>query len=767
MTADEIKSALSARAKDVCAHLFPAGRVRGDEFEVGDLRGTPGRSLKVNVNGKAGVWRDFAADEGGDNLLELWCRARGIEITAAMKEAAEWLGSPPRRQTAEIPPGHPGWWRTPPTDTWTYRTTAGAPWIVVYRYDKPGGSKAYFSFDVQAQRWLKNGEHQLPTLPLYHLDALAAAGSAQVILVEGEKCADALARLGFMTTTTIRGAKAVGKADFSPLLGRRIYIWPDADQPGREYAEAAATMLHKVGAVEVLMVRPPEGVAKGWDVADAIAEGWTLEEIRAQLDAAESVEAPGNGSGTEDGTAGQPNGHAAIDATNGREKLTDLGNAYRFARRHGDGLRYSPPRSMWLVYTGQRWEWDELGEARRLAKETARSIWTEVLEAADSSEKSAIAKWAKQSESAARIEAMIRLAQTPFPDGLSLGVRLAELDGDPWLLNVRNGAVDLRTGKLLNHERQRLLTKMAPVVYDPTADCARWREFLDLIFAGNTELVSFLRRALGYSLTGDVSEQCLFFAHGSGANGKSTLLETIRRLLGDYARTADPELLLIRRSEAHPTYLADLAGARFVTSIEVEEGRHLAEALLKWLTGGDKLKGRFVFRDFFEFPPTHKIWLAANHKPIVRGTDHAVWRRIHLIPFAVCMSDVTTPDPHFVAKLRTELPGILCWAVQGCVEWQSEGLRPPAEVVGATEAYRAEMDWLAAFLKDQCVTDAKASVTARDLYKAYAEWAEANGERPVSQKVLGARLGERPRQPFSRGRTSNGATIWHGLRLRV
>jgi hypothetical protein len=302
VTAAEIAARLASRAVDVCSHLFPAGRVAGDEFEIGDTGGNPGRSLKININGRAGIWKDFATDEKGD-LLDLWKAAKRLDTAAAMNEAATWLGSPPRpragmsgtNQTgdpipSDAPTGHPKWGK--PSARWCYRDEASAPWLVVYRYDyqrdgKP--CKAFFQFDHRAKKWIEKNGHKLPDRrPLYGLDRL---GTSDVVLCEGEKCADAIAGLGFATTSTLGGGGQVKHADFSPLKDRRVLIWPDNDEPGRIFAEKAAGMLREHGAT-VLLVPVPEGKPNAWDVADAVAEGWTSEELRAQLEMAEPFEEP-------------------------------------------------------------------------------------------------------------------------------------------------------------------------------------------------------------------------------------------------------------------------------------------------------------------------------------------------------------------------------------------------------------------------------------------------------------------------------------------
>ena len=336
-----------------------------------------------------------------------------------------------------------------------------------------------------------------------------------------------------------------------------------------------------------------------------------------------------------------------------------------------------------------------------------------------------------------------------------------QLDANPMVLNVLNGTLDLQTGKLEPHRRENLITKIAPVEYKPEASCPAWKAFLDQIMEGNHALIYFLQRAVGYALTGNISEQALFFLYGTGANGKTTFLIVVLALMGDYGCQAAPDVLLAKRGETHPTEVADLAGRRFVSTVEVAEGRKLAEVMVKQMTGGDRLKARRMRQDFFEFEPTFKIFLAANHKPTIRGTDWAIWRRIRLIPFTVTIPE-DEQDKALAKKLKAELPGILNWALKGCLEWKRNGLKVPDEVRNATAEYRAEMDMLAAFIEARCVIGGDFSVTAKDLYAAYVEWCDENGEHSETRVRLGIRLRERGFEPC---RNTRGNRTWRGIGL--
>ncbi len=420
------------------------------------------------------------------------------------------------------------------------------------------------------------------------------------------------------------------------------------------------------------------------------------------------------------------------------ENLTDVGNARRLVAMHGQDVRYCPPLGKWLVWDGKRWAVDETGGIVRRAKVTVTAMYKEAARIMDSNDRKELAKHAARSESEARINAMISLAMSEP----NIPVTPDQLDRNPWILAVQNGTVDLRTGQLLSPRREDLITKLAPVEYDAEARCPTWERFLKEIMEGDQELVRFLQKAIGYSLTGSTSEQCLFILYGTGANGKSTLLSTLRSLLGDYARQTPTDTLLVKRGNTIPNDIARLRGARLVSAVEAEDGRRLAEALVKQLTGGDTITARFLHREFFEFETTFKIFLAVNHKPIIQGTDYAIWRRIRLIPFNVAIPE-QEQDKGLPEKLRKELPGILRWAVEGCIGWQKEGLDVPAAVKRATATYREEMDVIASFIKEWCVVNEEERETAANLYEAYVKWCEEAGEQPLSKSQFGVRLTEK------------------------
>jgi putative DNA primase/helicase len=434
---------------------------------------------------------------------------------------------------------------------------------------------------------------------------------------------------------------------------------------------------------------------------------------------------------------------------------TDYGNAERLVAQHGQDLKYCHPWRHWFCWDGQRWRPDDTGGPARAAKLTVRSIYDEAASGRDEDERKAIAGWACKSEAAGRITAMLSLASSEA----DVVVLPEELDIDPWALNVENGTVDLHTGDLQPHDREDLITKIAGCRYDPKAEAPTWTKFLERVMDGNQELIAFLQRAVGYSLTGTTGEECLFIPYGTGANGKSKFLGAIHALLGGYAQQLPRETLTTRQRNGNiPNDLAALQGIRFTTAIETRQGQRLDEELVKQLTGGDKIRARFLHAEFFEFRPAAKIWLATNHKPKITGTDDGIWRRIRLVPFEVTIPE-DERDHDLAAKLEAELPGILAWAVEGCLAWQQHGLKPPTAVASATDTYRQEEDLFGDFVEQCCVTGDGCYGYAKDLHAAFVEF---TGDR-ISQKAFSGILRERGYDTTRVGH--GGSRAWLGIAL--
>ena len=417
--------------------------------------------------------------------------------------------------------------------------------------------------------------------------------------------------------------------------------------------------------------------------------------------------------------------------------MTDTGNAEGFALLFGDDFRYDWSRKRWLFWDGVRWSVDSYDLATQSIKEVAKSRLAAAALIDDDDSRKKMVKWALGSESRYRLKGALELAQSepPFPASTE------QFDKDPYLLGCANGVIDLRTGEFRQGRREDYIMKSTNLTYNPTAECPRWIRFLDEIFLGNTELIDFIHRAIGYSLTGDTSEQCLFICYGTGWNGKSKFLIILRALLSDSARNTPFSTFTERYRDTATNDLAALAGVRLVTSSEIGEGKRLNEARIKAMTGGDPITARFLYGEFFDYTPAYKVWLAVNHKPVIKGTDEGIWRRIRLIPFEACFK--ANPDPYIEEKLKAELEGILRWAVEGCLKWQRERLEMVEKVKVATNEYRQESDVIAQFL-DECIVETEnAKVKASDLYKAYDAWCKETGEDSITANAFGRRVREK------------------------
>lgn len=516
--------------------------------------------------------------------------------------------------------------------------------------------------------------------------------------------------------------------------------------------------------------------------------GWLLREDR------RPAPAPLPGQNGPEGNGHVPHDRPPPNKDGGeRINLTDRGNALRLVDRHGKDLRHCHPWKKWLAWDGRRWREDDTAQAVRWAKETISSLFEWACEEIarvqkecralgpdDKEERKRLVeelerfqelqKWCLKSEAGPRLGAMLELARSDRP----VPVLPAQLDPNPWLLNCPNGTLDLAVGELRRHDRGHNITRLCPVAYDPAAPCPAWERFLASVFQGDTELIVFMQRLCGLILTGDVREHILLVLWGKGANGKSTLVNVLLELLGrDYAIKAPPDLLMARKGESHPTERADLYGRRLVVCSETPQGRRLNEALVKDMTGGEPIRARRMREDFWEFEPTHKVFLCTNHKPAILGTDEGIWRRIRLVPFEVTFWDQADPgkrgarderlrqDKALPGKLRTELPGILAWCVRGCLDWQRDGLTLPQKVQAATNEYRAAEDAVGQFLDECCTVNLGFHCKASALFQRYSRWCETTGEKPSSQRAFGEALTERG----FRRRTSNG-TWYDGLDLK-
>lgn len=438
-------------------------------------------------------------------------------------------------------------------------------------------------------------------------------------------------------------------------------------------------------------------------------------------------------------TIERPDPRPSLESTINLEHLTEIDAAHALVDLHGQDIRYCEKAGGWHLWDGKRWKRDEDASINRLAEDCTTKIADAANAKTDLEERKRLLLFALSLRKRRTLENMV--AATAWQPQIAIGDP-TRFDANPWLLNVANGTIDLRTGQLSEHQREALITKNVPIRYDSDAQCPRWLQFLEEIFAGDQETIDFVQRAVGYSLTGENREHCCFVLWGTGANGKSTFIKVLEKLLGDYGKSAAPATFVDRQAGGATNDLAALRGARLVSSMETSDRAALAENFLKATTGGDKLSARFLYAEYFDFEPCFKLWIATNNRPVVRGTDEGIWRRIKLVPFTERF-DGNRRDELLSAKLETELSGILSWAIRGCSDWQSLGLGQSESVTQATQTYRSDMDTLAQFLAEECEIEASVKVRAKDLYAAYRAWAEEAGEKPLSQKWLGLRLKDR------------------------
>lgn len=435
-------------------------------------------------------------------------------------------------------------------------------------------------------------------------------------------------------------------------------------------------------------------------------------------------------------------------------QMTDMGNSSRFVAAHGSGMRYVPEWGRWLVWTDTHWQEDNTGEPLRRGRSVVEGILSEAAVAESKSQERELVKHYRRSQSVGRLKAMVELAQSEA----GIPVHSTELDTDPYALCVANGTVDLRTGALRSHRQSDLITRVVPVAYKPGAAAATWLRFMADILP-DPDLRAWLQRAIGYSLTGDVSEHVFFFPYGGGANGKSTFLGALASLLGDYATLIPAGLLVNSGHEQHPTAIAGLEGKRLAIAAESEQNKQLAEGLVKSLTGGDRITARRMRQDFYEFNPTHKLWLHANHKPRIGGTDEGIWRRMRLVPFTVTIP-AHLRDNELPRKLEEEHEGILSWAIEGAIQWSQYGLGPCATVDSATDVYRFAEDHVGRFLEECCEIEPGKQVAAGRLRDAYKAWCRAVGEKERAAKTITPEFEERG---FIHRRSQK--RFWEGLDL--
>lgn len=451
--------------------------------------------------------------------------------------------------------------------------------------------------------------------------------------------------------------------------------------------------------------------------------------------------------------------------------LNDVGNGRRIVARYGDVIRFNYHSNEWMVWDSRRFAIDKTNYSFRLATETATSLQTAV----DSydipiTERLKVSRWANASHSVRALKAALEVASNQKTDrGHTVRVGSHELNRNPFQLNLLNGTYDLEADCLRAHDPTDAITFLAPVMYDGKTAAPRWERFLDETFLGDRDLIGYVQKLVGYSVTGLNFEQLLVILNGEGANGKGVFTGTIAELLGDYARHLSVRSLTTAASNDIRSDLASLPGSRFIVASEGNQQDQFDEALVKLLTGEDVIRARFLYQNEFEFRMTGKLWLQTNHLPRVKGSDWAIWRRLVVIPF----NQTVRRSPHSLGKgpvcepklkahlVEHEASGILNWILQGCRRWQKEGLGNCDPVDGASGSYRAREDTIREFVSQRCVVREDASAACGDIYRAYRSWCENQGRAPKTQTAFGSALGN----AFPSRRDSKGERVRMGIAL--
>ena len=443
--------------------------------------------------------------------------------------------------------------------------------------------------------------------------------------------------------------------------------------------------------------------------------------------------------------------------------MDDMGNAQRFVDLFGDQIRYCYTDKKWLWYDSRKWCYDNEGMRERMADRAIEAMKAEAKFYIQADEENggdmakAFEKHMKKSRFYNSRISMLNMVQHHVP------VLPFQLDRYKMVLNTPSGVLNLKSGELKEHKPEYYLTKITPVEFSENAECPKWLEFLNEIFDGDKDLIRYIQKAVGYTLTGSTAEQCAFFLYGTGKNGKSTFLDIIRDVFGDYAANIQPETIMVKSNTGGNANsdIARLKGARLVTSVEPNEGVRINEGLLKQLTGDDPVTARKLYSEEFEFKPEFKLWIATNHKPIIRGTDMGIWRRIHMIPFTVQIPEEKV-DKNLKHKLKAEMTGIFKWCVDGCLMWQREGLKMPKAVLDSVREYRREMDVISAFIEDKCQIGG--SVQSSVLYAAYSSWAEENNEYRMSATKFGLEIAKRFEKIKGRTIHYNGISLFSEMK---
>ena len=686
-----------------------------------------------------------------NNQKGLWkCHSGKCGKEGNASDLAEYFGIPINENGKNIKPD------------WTYQDENGNTISGIKKYIKDG-EKQYarlHTLDSGITWNLKKGNAKDY---LYKLPGIIE--SSNIIIVEGEKCADAINQIipndkkkDYIATTNIGGAGR-WKDDYNQwLIGKNVIIIPDNDSPGRDHAnriygslKSSGTESKVIELTDIDLIKTKAGIGKEnkADIVDWFKNGYTLDDLFGLIDSTNGhlpiwlnkeikpVLANKNHLFDESIMAlmrlGKSFGHEKD------EIISDIGNSKLYAKTFGTISKYNPEFG-WICWNGKKWETN--GEEMEYAQEIAKEIYEEMPKHKEDSEFVIhIAKWAKSSKAKRKIIDFLELAKTKS----DISLPSKNFDQNKYLFNCLNGTLDLETFVFSEHKKEHYITKIANVFYDPKAECFLWKKFLNKIFAGNIELITYVQKIIGLSLTGNTDFHNLYFFHGTGRNGKSVFTETITYLLGEYAKKTQAETIMYRERQAIPNDIAALKGARLIVCSEVSEGHRWNESLLKDLTGGDTITARFLHKEFFSFQPEFKTIVYGNHKPAIRGTDLGIKRRIKLIPFTVTISE-NEVDPLLKQKLLKELSGILNWAIEGLKKidfYDTNSFKEPEIVKNATNDYFDENDLIKDFLEEKCEIMGNYRVEKMQLYGVYLDYCKENHIRELGKTNFGKRLIEK------------------------
>jgi len=745
----------------------------------------------------------------GENAVVLFCHAgcSQEEVLSALKKRDIFISYDKAQSLSKLPRGIPPFW--PPASIlkrqglepnaenrkayrahWTYRDPSGEIVGHIVRYEGHGKKDIIPFFNKFDEHTWKSGHASKTERMLYGLDVVWKFPELPIIVVEGEKCTDAINKLdpaitGVTAVSWPGGAKAGNKCDWSSLpADAKLILWPDWDEAGFKAMDFVAQKFQEqvTGWIDSRFYHVGDAPI-GYDVADLFSE-CAPEKRKDLLQGGiklacgkrpdikfpkEKKEKQAKPEAKKKSHTAEPAGEAESDdlpsliPSSGSFPHTDYGNALRFLKKHRENVLFTE-ESGWLVWNGQRWVSDKTSEIKNMSYFIGEEIARDAAYSKDKAEIQRIIRFGQSSQNINRINAMLDAARS-LP---GVTVDYNAFDADPWLLNCTNGVVDLRSGKITPHAREGFISKLCPIDYEPEAECPLWLAFLERVMrqksdAWTQDLVSYIRRAVGYSLTGSCREQCLFFLWGNGSNGKSVFLETLKDIFGDYSMATSTDLIIFKKNggEAGSNMVARLKGARLVVGSELPQHSTLNEAKVKEMTGQDTMSARFLYREYFDFKPQFKLWIRCNDRPTIRGQDHGIWRRIQCIPFDAQITEIEK-DPELRSKLSKELPGILAWCVQGAIDWYKNGLEVAPSVRQATQVYRKDMDSIGEWLEDYCIVEERAEVSSKVLYESYFAWCEEQNEKPLSQRSLGLNLRERH---FLRVKREEGR-FYTGLRLK-